>query len=58
MVIEDNVYTGMTFDDMLGKPLPKIAFQKGMRERTLSVYSAGKIFSATGVRSGWIVGPK
>jgi len=28
-----------------------------MAQRTLSVYSAGKIFSATGVRSGWVVGP-
>jgi len=27
-----------------------------MADRTISVYSAGKIFSATGVRSGWAVG--
>ena len=27
IVIEDNVYEGMTFDDMFNKPLPKIAFQ-------------------------------
>ncbi len=57
IVLEDNVYEGMTFDDMYNKPLPKMAFQKNMRDRTLSVYSAGKIFAATGVRSGWIVGP-
>jgi aspartate/methionine/tyrosine aminotransferase len=24
IVVEDNVYEGMTFDDLLGKPLPKI----------------------------------
>ena len=42
---------------MLGKPLPKIAFLQNMRNRTLSVYSAGKIFSATGMRSGWVIGP-
>jgi len=28
-----------------------------MYDRTLSVYSAGKIFAATGVRSGWVIGP-
>lgn len=27
-----------------------------MQDRTLSVYSAGKIFAATGVRSGWVIG--
>jgi aspartate/methionine/tyrosine aminotransferase len=24
IIIEDNVYEGMTYDDLLGKPLPKI----------------------------------
>jgi len=28
-----------------------------MFDRTLSIYSAGKIFAATGVRSGWVIGP-
>lgn len=28
-----------------------------MYDRTLSVYSGGKIFSATGSRIGWVVGP-
>lgn len=28
-----------------------------MKDRTISVYSAGKIFAATGIRSGWVVGP-
>lgn len=46
----------MTFDDMFGKELPKICFVPGMEDRTLSVYSAGKIFAATGVRSGWVIG--
>ena len=34
-----------------------MAFQENMYDRTLSVYSAGKIFAATGVRSGWVIGP-
>jgi aspartate/methionine/tyrosine aminotransferase len=46
----------MTFDDMLDQRLPKIAFQPGFYNRTFSVYSAGKIFSATGVRCGWVIG--
>ena len=33
-----------------------MAFQKNMYDRTLSIYSAGKIFAATGVRSGWVIG--
>ena len=57
IVLEDNVYEGMTFDDYFKKELPKLCFQKGMYERTLSIYSAGKIFAATGVRCGWIIGP-
>ena len=28
-----------------------------MFDRTVSIYSAGKIFAATGVRSGWVIGP-
>jgi aspartate/methionine/tyrosine aminotransferase len=27
-----------------------------MKDRTLSVYSGGKIFAATGVRNGWVIG--
>ena len=34
-----------------------MAFQEGLYERTVSVYSAGKIFAATGVRNGWVIGP-
>lgn len=29
-----------------------------MYDRTLSIYSAGKIFAATGVRCGWVIGPE
>ena len=50
------MYERMTFDDMFEKNLPKMAFQQNMEDRTLSIYSAGKIFAATGVRSGWVIG--
>lgn len=46
----------MTFDDYFLKDLPKFAHQEGFQDRTLSVYSGGKIFAATGVRSGWVIG--
>jgi len=29
-----------------------------MHERTISIHSAGKLFSATGIRIGWTIGPK
>lgn len=29
----------------------------GMQDRTLSVYSAGKLFACTGARVGWVIGP-
>lgn len=57
IVIEDNVYEGMTFDDLFAQPLPKIVHIEGMFNRTLSVYSTGKLFSATGIRNGWVIGP-
>ena len=47
----------MTFDNMLDQTLPKMSFQENMYHRCLSIYSAGKIFAATGVRSGWVIGP-
>lgn len=56
VVVEDNVYENMTFDDMFQKELPKLAFLPAFRDRTLSVYSGGKIFAATGSRLGWVIG--
>lgn len=50
------MYEGMTFDDTCGKDLPKISFVPGFEDRTLSVYSGGKIFAATGSRTGWVIG--
>lgn len=58
MIIEDNVYEGKTFDDMLNKSLPKMVTQEGMKEKVLSIYSASKLFSTTGITSGWQIGSK
>jgi aspartate/methionine/tyrosine aminotransferase len=53
-VISDEVYDRITFD----APHVSIAALPNMRERTITVGSAGKIFSVTGWRVGWTVAPK
>ena len=52
-VISDEVYDRITFE------APHISFAslEGMRERTITIGSAGKIFSVTGWRIGWAVAP-
>ncbi|HUW77921.1 MAG TPA: pyridoxal phosphate-dependent aminotransferase [Candidatus Nanopelagicaceae bacterium] len=53
IVISDEVYEHMAFDrdHILLASLP------GMRERTLTISSAGKLFSLTGWKIGWVTGP-
>lgn len=50
----DEVYEHLLFDGLEHQP---IASLDGMRERTLRISSAGKIFSLTGWKVGWIEGP-
>ena len=50
VVVSDDVYQHMVFD---GEHLP-IAALPGMRERTISIGSAGKSFSFTGWKVGWV----
>ena len=52
-VISDEVYEHLTF----GAPHVPIATLPGMRERTLTIGSAGKFFSVTGWKVGWVSGP-
>ena len=54
VVITDEVYEHLVFDT--AKHLP-IATFPGMAQRTLSVSSAGKTFSVTGWKIGWVCGP-
>src|SRR5207245_954725 len=54
IVITDEVYEHLTFDDVQHIP---IATLPGMRERTVSISSAGKTFSVTGWKIGWICAP-
>jgi N-succinyldiaminopimelate aminotransferase len=53
LVVTDEVYEHLVFD---GHHLP-IASLPGMAERTLTVSSAGKTFSFTGWKIGWVTGP-
>jgi N-succinyldiaminopimelate aminotransferase len=54
LVITDEVYEHLTFDGVRHRPL---ATYDGMRDRTLTISSAGKTFSFTGWKIGWAVGP-
>lgn len=53
-VISDEVYEHLTYDGAVHRP---IATLPGMRERTLTISSAGKTFSFTGWKIGWAFGP-
>jgi N-succinyldiaminopimelate aminotransferase len=58
VVISDEVYEHLLFDDgpTGGRHVP-VATLPGMAERTLTVSSAGKTFSVTGWKVGWVHGP-
>ncbi|MER5493234.1 pyridoxal phosphate-dependent aminotransferase [Streptomyces sp. NPDC002490] len=55
LVLTDEVYEHLVFPEAEGGHLPLAAFP-GMRERTLTISSAGKTFSFTGWKVGWITG--
>ncbi|MBG0830927.1 pyridoxal phosphate-dependent aminotransferase [Planomonospora sp. ID67723] len=52
--VTDEVYEHLTFD---GAPHIPLATLPGMRERTVMISSAGKTFSVTGWKTGWICAP-
>ncbi|MCF3964037.1 aminotransferase class I/II-fold pyridoxal phosphate-dependent enzyme [Streptomyces fuscigenes] len=52
--VTDEVYEHLVYGDVPHRP---IAALPGMRERTLSVSSAGKTFNTTGWKVGWVTGP-
>jgi N-succinyldiaminopimelate aminotransferase len=54
IVLSDEVYEHLIFDG--GRHVP-IATLPGMRERTVTVSSAGKTFSVTGWKIGWACAP-
>lgn len=50
LVITDEVYEMMTFDDAEHIPISKLS---GMKDRTVMISSAAKTFSVTGWKIGW-----
>jgi len=55
VVICDEVYEHLAFD---GKLVPPLISLPGMRERCVRIGSAGKMFSLTGWKIGWVTGPR
>ncbi|MFL6165784.1 MAG: pyridoxal phosphate-dependent aminotransferase [Ornithinibacter sp.] len=53
-VVTDEVYEHLVFDRAEHVPVSTLP---GMRERTLTISSAGKTFSTTGWKVGWVTGP-
>ena len=53
VVVVDEVYEHLTYDGHRHVPLATLP---GMADRTLSVSSAGKTFSCTGWKVGWVTG--
>jgi N-succinyldiaminopimelate aminotransferase len=54
LVVSDEVYEHLTFDDVRHTPISTLP---GMAERTVTISSAGKSFSCTGWKTGWVTGP-
>lgn len=55
VVICDEVYEHLVYNGSAHIPLASLP---GMRERCLKIGSAGKIFSLTGWKVGWVCGPR
>ena len=53
-VVTDEVYEHLVFDGLEHIPMATLP---GMAERTLTISSAGKTFSVTGWKVGWVTGP-
>lgn len=54
VVVTDEVYEHQVYDDRVHVPMATLP---GMAERTLTISSAGKTFSVTGWKIGWVHGP-
>ncbi len=53
-VVTDEVYEHLVFDEAQHLPMATLP---GMAERTITISSSGKTFSATGWKVGWLSGP-
>ncbi|KQX63725.1 pyridoxal phosphate-dependent aminotransferase [Angustibacter sp. Root456] len=59
LVVSDEVYEHLLFSDgpTGGRHVP-VASRPGLADRTLTISSAGKTFSVTGWKVGWVHGPR
>ncbi|MEU7877529.1 pyridoxal phosphate-dependent aminotransferase [Microbispora bryophytorum] len=55
IAVTDEVYEHLAFDGVEHVPLATLP---GMRERTIMISSAGKTFSVTGWKTGWVCAPE
>jgi aspartate/methionine/tyrosine aminotransferase len=55
VVLSDEVYDRLIFDDRKHVPFASIGDNWN---KTISVYSGGKLFLATGWKVGWVIGPE
>lgn len=55
LTISDEVYDFLTFDGLEHTCFASI---RNNWERTISIFSGGKLFNATGWKTGWCIGPK
>jgi N-succinyldiaminopimelate aminotransferase len=54
VAVTDEVYEHLVYDGAVHVPLATLP---GMRERTITISSAGKTFSMTGWKTGWVCAP-
>ena len=54
VAVTDEVYEHLTYDGVEHIPMATLP---GMRERTIMISSAGKTFSVTGWKTGWVCAP-
>ncbi|HEX8519528.1 MAG TPA: pyridoxal phosphate-dependent aminotransferase [Pseudonocardia sp.] len=57
VIVSDEVYEHMVYPEAPGGVHVPIATLPGMADRTLTISSAGKTFSVTGWKVGWVHGP-
>lgn len=55
VVVTDEVYEHLTYDGAIHTPMASLP---GMRDRTITISSAGKTFSLTGWKIGWACAPE
>jgi len=58
LIISDEVYEHLVYEDPDYQPHTSIATKPGAWERTITISSVGKTFSVTGWKIGWAIAPK